>query len=292
MSDSHRCGQGLGNHRTIMDIFFHDINGAGDKVNVLPVLRLLHAQGHTVYTKATPTSIYENTGILDYEDGTTVDAIIPMYFEEEETVPAALVVGRVKGIDLSGQFGQGLAFDDEELEFIDMKRALEYINVFPYTNVKQKTLDPNLARELVEFLLGKGLRVHTSPAIFDNNKYPWADVFKGTHLNAMYPYFDRRWMLDIAGARLNICIDGGPFNVSLATGTKTLGLLSVADERLCQLYPKEQWRVSQSTIKCSPCFKCVHVETPGMIHGCESPVKSCGDVFDMKDVFKKIEELL
>jgi hypothetical protein len=278
-----------------MKIFFRDINGAGDKVNVLPVLRLLHAQGHTVYTNATPSSIYENTGILDYEDGTKVDAIIPAYFEEEKTVPADLIIGRVKeftGIDLTGQFGPGLAFSDEELEFIEIKRALEYVQVFPYTNVKQKTLDPKLARALVEFLLGKGLRVRTSPAIFDNNRYPWANVFDGTFLNSMYPYFDRRWLLDMAGSRLNICIDGGPFNVSLAAGTKTVGLLSVADKRLCQLYPQDQWRVSQSTIKCSPCFKCVHAESPGMIAGCVSPVNSCGDEFDMQDIFRKIEELL
>ena len=96
----------------------------------------------------------------------------------------------------------------------------------------------------------------------------------------------------MAGAKLNICLDGGPFNVSLASGVKTLGLLSIADKRLAQLYPQEQWRVSQSTIECSPCFKCVHSDAPGMIHSCLYPEHSCGAHFDLVDIFSKVEELL
>ena len=278
-----------------MRVLSDDYNGAGDKVNILPVLRLLQQMGHEVHTHLQPPSIYENTGIKPYIAGIPYDAKLPCSFEAEKTVPADLILKRIKdgtGIDLTGQYGPGLAFSEEEMDFIEMKKALEYVMVFPYTNVAQKAIHPNIARAIVQFLLGKGFNVCTSPAGFDNNKYPWREVFEGARFMNMYPYFDRRWLLDIAGARLNVCLDGGPFNVSLATGVNTVGLLGVADKRLAQLYPPEQWRVSQSTIECSPCFKCVASDEPGKINGCLHPTQPCGEHFDLEDVFKKIEELL
>mgnify|MGYP007099588866 CR=1 FL=1 len=72
-------------------------------------------------------------------------------------------VKQLTGIDLTGQYGPGLAFNNEEREFIEIKRGLEYINFFAYTNVKQKTIDPKLAREIVAGLLARGFNVCTSP---------------------------------------------------------------------------------------------------------------------------------
>lgn len=276
-----------------MRIAFADKNGAGDKANVLPILRLLVQQGHDVFTHTTPSSIYLNTGIKSYEEGAQYDVSIPMWFEQESSVPGALIVERIlryTGINLMGQFGPGFEFDPEEKEFIEVKRALEYVTVFPYTNVGQKTIGVDIARQIVEFVQSKGFKVRTAPVIFDNNRYPWAKVFDGCGFYSMFPYFDRRWLVDMASSRLNICLDGGPFNVSLAAGAKTLGLLTVADKRLACLYPAEQWRVSQSTVPCSPCFKCVH--EAGTIAGCVRPNDPCGAHFDLEDVYQKIEELL
>lgn len=282
-----------------MRIFFDDKNGAGDKINVLPVLRLLKAQGHEVFTRTIPESIYLGTGILSHQEGTTYDAVVNMQFSEMpdipgfSTVPANIILQRIfhaTGIDLVGQFGSGLEFDEEELEFIEIKRGLEYINFFPYTNINQKCIAPAIAREIVEFCLAKGWSVCTTPVLYDNNTYPWNKIFAGGRYHSPYPYFDRRWFLDVAGARLNICLDGGPFNVSLATGAKTLGLLTIADTALCQLYKSDQWRVSQSTMTCSPCFKLADY-TNGEVKDCPHPKNGCGAHFDLADIFRKIEEL-
>ncbi len=282
-----------------MRIFFDDNNGAGDKINVLPVLRLLQIEGHEVFTRKAPAGIYINTGISIHQEGAEYDATIDMRFDdmpdiEKTTIPANIILQRVfraTGIDLVGQFGPGLAFDAEELEFIGIKRGLEYINFFPYTNIKQKCIDPMVARAIVEFCLARGLNVCTTPVLYDNNIYPWNKIFVGGRYHTPFPYFDRRWILDVAGAKLNICLDGGPFNVSLATGAKTLGLLTIADTSLCQLYKSDQWRVSQSTMQCSPCFKLSDYDN-GQVKECLHPQRSCGAHFDLADIYEKIEELL
>lgn len=276
------------------NVFFMDRNGAGDSANILPILRLVQQHGHTVFTsKQLP--IYENTGIGCATRDMVFDYTISCDFSHEVNVPSMVIPQRVKealGLDITGEFHQGLAYSKEEQRRLAGYKKSLYVNIFPYTTIRQKRIPSSIVRELVNHIKSTypGYKVLTS--ISDVNKYNWDRAFEhadGTH--PLSSYFSREWLLAIAGAQLNICVDGGPVNVSLASGSKTLGLLTIADKRLCTLYPSEQWRVVQSMTKCSPCFKAADYGTCEVL-GCLQSSDPCGNYFDMSAVKQAIAELL
>lgn len=277
-----------------MKIYFKNALGAGDHASILPALQYMVSLGHEVYTTQAH-NLYQCTQIKHEQPGIAYDVIIPVEFTEEVNIPATFLKNKVKeltGIDVpDGITLPAVMYDEVEQLQIERAKRHPYVNVFPYTTIRQKSLSPEIARKIVEYLLSKGLKVKTSRPNYDSNTYPWDFVFTGCDYHRQYGYFSREWIMDIASAQLNICIDGGPVNVSLATGTKTLGLLTIADKSLCRLYPEQQWRVSQSTLRCSPCFKPADYGTKE-VKMCLQPNDPCGANFNLNDIYKKIEELL
>lgn len=277
-----------------MKIYFDNNLGAGDRANILPVLQYLISSGHEVFTSCV-NNLYNNTSIKEGNPSDKYDVVIPVKFVENANIPATVLkeaVHSLTGIEIPDNIPiQSLEYDDLEVLQIERAKKHPYVNLFPYTTIRQKSLAPLIARNIVEYLQSKGLKVMTSRPWYDGNTYPWDFVFAGCEFHPQHDYFSRQWIMEIASAQLNICIDGGPVNVSLVSGAKTLGLLTLADESLCRLYPKEQWRVAQSTLSCSPCFKSADYGLKE-VRECLSPKMPCGFHFDRDDVINKIEELL
>jgi hypothetical protein len=172
---------------------------------------------------------------------------------------------------------------------VTTRRRENFINVFPRTGIKEKTIHPRITECIVRHCERRGFPVYTTPTC-SSSEYPFKSLFSNYH-RWHAGQFSREWLLDIASARLNICCDGGPLNASLAAGVRTVALLSIADESLLNFYPRWQWRSISSTVPCSPCFRAADYNA-GRVYGCVRPADVCGDHYDVGAICNAVDELL
>jgi len=271
-------------------VFLRNCLGSGDHANLLPAFRYLNNLGYDMLGYRI-NSLYDNVAIA--EPHARADRIeIGVDFKHQINIPATQLIVDIRqriGVDMNGIVFPGICFNQSECELIAESRKRTYANIFPATSIRQKTIAPTAVRAISEHLERVGLKV-MSARVPGKDDYPWEDLFKHFH-----PYrersFDRRWLLDIAGASINVCCDGGSLNASLAAGAPTLGLMTIADSSLMTFYPKWQWRAVQSTFPCSPCFRPANYDV-GVVVGCEHFDNYCGQHFSLDEIRQCIDELV
>lgn len=270
-------------------LFVRNELGAGDHANLLPVFRYLHNVGYDVVGHRAY-SLYDH---LPVKEPPVADAIeVPVYFKVEENLPATQLRDDLRerlGLDLSGIVFPGICLSAEELHRVRRLRERPYVNFFPYTTIRQKIVSPQVVGPLIRRLEARGWPIFTT-RLTDDEAYPWSELFH--HFHPTHPgHFDRQWILEVAGAALNVCCDGGPLNVSLACGTPTLGLLTIADASLMSFYPAWQWRAVSSNYPCAPCFRAADYGSK-RVFGCDNLEDYCGRHFPEEEAFQAIDELL
>jgi len=270
-------------------LFLRNELGGGDHANLLPLCRYLYNMGYQV--AAYPGNpLYRHLPIR--APGAPGEEEVGIDFVPERNVPVTHVLESLSSrlaLDFSGVFFPGLCFSQQEAAEIRRRRAKRYVNVYPYTSIRQKIIAPDVVYRIVRGLERRGYRVHTT-RLTQRSEYPWDRVFKHFH-PYRGSYFSRGWFLDLAGAVLNICCDGGPLNVSLAAGVPTVGLMTIADHSLMRLYPEWARRTVQSRSPCSPCFRAADYGSREVI-GCTRVEPVCGQHFDDEEILQAADDLL
>jgi len=270
-------------------LFIRNELGAGDHANILPALRYLTNIGYEVVAHRVY-SLYDHLRVRDPPVDHAIE--IPVHFQPEKNLPATQLCEELRerlGLDISGIVFPGVCFSADEFRRVRGLSQCPYVNVFPYTSIRQKVIDPQIVRTVVRHIESRGIPVFTT-RLTNDDAYPWSELFR--NFRPMHPaHFHRQWILEVAGAALNVCCDGGPLNVSLSCGTPTLGLLTIADASLMSFYPPWQWRAVASNFPCSPCFRAADYGSK-RVSGCDHLEDSCGSHFSEATVLRAIDELL
>ena len=275
-------------------LYINNTLGAGDHANFLPVLNFLSAK-YIVYTDIASTNenLYKNSIINKYSLGLKPDLKYVVYYENAKNIPATDFLENSKLIstaDLSSiRECNGIIFTEEEKK--DLLSKEPYVNIFSYSTIRQKRINLKIVEKIVNYIIDKKrLKVFTSIPEFDGNnssRYKWNSI-RWEYFPAT-PYFSRDWVLHISGAFINICGDGGPFNVSLASkNPNTIGLLTIADKSLALFYNENKYSIVQSTVKCSPCFNPANYDTCE-VYDCVNPINICGDNFNIDEIIAAID---
>lgn len=264
-------------------IYFKSECGAGDIVNVSPLLHYL-SNYYEVYADLKPDSVFKlPVKIKLFEKGKKTDFQFNINFDVGINIPAKKLIDEIENtlnikIPLD-KLGPGIFFSKEELDSIERLKSKNYVYISTYTSIKQKRIHPSIVNNYLKSI--KSYNVVTHVPKFDNSSdgYDWNAI---DNLEMLEPvdYFSREWILQLAGAQRVIACDGGGFNVALATNTPVTGFLTIADESLCLLYPNNDYKVIQSYLKCSPCFKPADYGKKEII-GCLSVDNVCGNNFNL-----------